>query len=101
MSAQQSMVAVGGLGLVGANFWFGPQRQSLDSLIWQGQASSTAKTSLLQIAGELVLILIMYLFAGESDQTGLAMVVVVITLWILFYMSRETPTTATTTTTKG
>jgi hypothetical protein len=86
------MVAVGGLGLVGANFWFGPQRQSLDSLIWDGQPSATAKTSLLQIGGEMVLLLILYLLAGESDQLGLAMVTIVITLWILFYMSRETGT---------
>lgn len=87
MSAEQSMVAVGGVGLIGVTFWKSQQRTSLDSLIWQGKSSPAAKKSLLQIGGESVLLLILYLLAGQGDTLGLAMVVVVLTLWILFFMS--------------
>lgn len=93
MSATQSMVAVGGVGLIGVNFWVGPQRQALDGLVWNGQPSTGAKTALFQLGGEAVLLLIMYLVAGQSDDIGLAMLTVLITLWILFYMSRETSST--------
>jgi hypothetical protein len=89
MGAEQSMVAVGGIGLIGATFWKSSQRTSLDNLVWHGQSSPAAKKALLQVAGESVLVLILYLVAGQSDTLGLSMVVVVLTLWILFYMEQS------------
>lgn len=88
------MVAVGGVGLIGVNFWKSQQRTSLDALIWQGQSTPAAKTALLQIGGEAVLLLIMFLLAGQSSTLGLAMVTVVVTLWILFFMKTTGGTTA-------
>lgn len=94
MGAEQSMIAVGGVGLIGVNFWQSSQRTSLDKLIWQGQSTPEAKTALLQIGGEALLLLIMFILAGQSSTLGLAMVTVVVTLWILFFMKTKGGTTA-------
>lgn len=90
MSGQQSIVAVGGVGLIGATFWMSGQRTSLDGLIWNKQSSPQAKSSLLQIAGESILVLILYLVAGGSDDAGNVSVVILVTLWILFFMQLNT-----------
>lgn len=88
MSAAQSAVAVGGIALVGANFWTGPQRQDLDNLVFHGQSTPQAKTALLQIGGESILLILLYLVAGSSSGAGTAMVVLVLTLWILYFMTK-------------
>lgn len=102
MDGTQQLVAVGGLGLVGVNYWTSAQRSAIGSTVWNGKAPAAARSALLAIAGELLLVFILTMVAGQSDSLAYGMLAILAALWVLWSMQhygsggakRSTTTTA-------
>lgn len=81
-------VWVGGLGLVAVNFWTSSQRDAIANLVFgdkQGAAAAQpGHAALVGIGGELVLLLVLFVVAGMSDQLASAMLAIVAALWVLW-----------------
>lgn len=88
MNTQQTIVAAAGAGLVGVNFWTGPQRKAVTSGALNSSASSkqegTAHTSIVQLAGELLFVGVAVLLAGAGGKAGSIVVAMIAALWILW-----------------
>ncbi|HEY2300526.1 MAG TPA: hypothetical protein VGH66_01455 [Acidimicrobiales bacterium] len=84
MQGQSQIVAIGGVALVGVNFWTSAQRPTL-SAVFDGSGDATAgHQAFLAIGAELLLVLVMAFAAGASGTVGNAMVAVMATLWVLW-----------------
>lgn len=95
MNGQQQIVGLGGLALIGANFWLTDQKQTFaaGALSNSGQSGLTPKSTaqteaahslVKQIAAELLFVGVATLLAGMSSQAGNAMIAVVAALAILW-----------------
>ena len=86
MQGQQTIVGVGGIALVGVNFWTSNQRPTLSAVFDNSkQADPTAGHQIfLAIGAELLLVFVMAFAAGASGTVGNAMVAVLATLWVLW-----------------
>jgi hypothetical protein len=86
MNGVQTVVAAGGVGLVVANMWTGTQRQQVAQMFGGGSAPS-AHTALVQLAGEMLFVVVATILAGVSDVWGALMAVVIVGLWLLWAMN--------------
>lgn len=84
MTGSQTLVGAGGVGLVVANFWFGSDRQGVSAGLFGSGDPGTAHTALVKLGGEMLLVVILTVLAGLSDQWGAAMAVVIVGLAILW-----------------
>lgn len=97
MDGKTAIVGIGGLGLVAANYWTGNQRRLLGGAVFTPShgGRTEAHSALLAVGGELLLVGLLYLLAGASDQLANVAVVLVLTLWVLFAITRSTGAPAT------
>lgn len=99
MTGSQTLVGAGGVGLVFANFWFGGDRPQVSASLFGSGDPGTAHTALVKLGGEMLLVVVLTVLAGLSDQWGSAMAVVIVGLAILWainhYSKSSTPQSAT------
>lgn len=98
MSGQQGLVAVGGIGLIGANYWLGGARQTVKAGALTPGAT-TAQTTAAHQQLKTVLIELMFvgvgvLLAGISDAAGSAALAVLVALGVLWAINHYTTPTA-------
>lgn len=86
MEGTQSLVALGGLGLVGVNFWTSAQREQVAATVWNKKGAAASHKVLTTVGGELVLVLVLVLVAGQSDSLANGMLAVIASLWVLWAM---------------
>lgn len=86
MDGTQQLVAVGGLGLVGVNYWTSKQRTAIAGTVWNGKAPQQARSAFLAIGGELLLVFLLTMAAGQSDSLAYGMLAIVAALWVLWAM---------------
>lgn len=88
MDGTQQLVAVGGLGLAGVNFWTGRQRPAITGVLWgdKGADVSAGHQAMLGLGGELVLVVVLTMAAGASQSLAYGMLAVVAALWVLWGM---------------
>lgn len=88
MNSSQTIAAVAGAGLVGVNFWTGPQRKAFAggalSSSANAKAQQTAHATIVQLAGELVFVGVAVLLAGAGGKAGAIVVAVFTALWLLW-----------------
>lgn len=85
MDGKQSVVAVGGVGLVLANYWIGGARGKVSAGLFNpGGDVAGAHRQLVTFAGELLFVGVATVLAGVSDSWASAMVAVIVGLWILW-----------------
>lgn len=88
MSGKSQLVGVAGLGLIGANFWLGTQRQDLSGGLFTKSASAaqSAKShdSLKQLGAEILFVTVATVIAATSDSAGNAMLAVLVALGIVW-----------------
>lgn len=90
MEPKQSAVAIGGVGLVAVNYWTSKQRTAVVGTLWDKKDPSAAHAALLGIGGELLLVGVLAVAAGQSDTLGNGMVAIVVALWILWAINYYT-----------
>lgn len=97
MDGTQQLVAVGGLGLAAVNFWTSNQRPLITGVLWgdAGADAAAGHKALLGLGGELLLIAILTLVAGQSDGMATGMLAAVAALWVLWGIHHYTGVTAT------
>lgn len=84
MTGTQSVVAAGGIGLIVANMWTGTQRKELAAIFGGPAASVPPHTALVQLAGEMLFVVVATILAGLSSNWGTAMAVAIVGLFILW-----------------
>lgn len=84
MTGAQSLVGLGGVGLVGANFWFGGDHPTVSAGLFGSGDPGAAHGALLRLGGEMLLVVVITVLAGVSDTWGTAMAVAIVGLWILW-----------------
>lgn len=86
MDGTQQLVAVGGIGLVAANFWTGQQRPRIVGVLWgdKGADPSAGHAAMLGIGGELLLVVLLVLAAGMSQSVAYGMLAIIAALWVLW-----------------
>lgn len=84
MEGKQSVVALGGLALVGVNWWNSDQRGAISDAFAGHSHPAKAHSALLQMGGELLLVLVVTIVAGMSDSLGTGMLALIAALWILW-----------------
>lgn len=104
MTGQQSLVAAGGVGLILANMWTGPQRAELGAIFGGAGTNVDPHKALVQVAGEVLFVLVAVILAGLGDGWGTAMSVAIVglfVLWAINHYGSGTQHRATTTTIGG
>jgi hypothetical protein len=112
MNGAQTVVGLGGVGLIAVNFWTGPQRAAVGPVVTgaPGASVSSAHTELVQVGAELLFVTVAAVAAGIGPGWGQGMVAVIVGLFILWaihhYSGGQAQGSATTTaprssTTKG
>lgn len=88
MNTQQTIAAAAGVGLVGVNFWTGPQRAAVSKGALSSSASAKAEqsahTSIVQLAGELIFVGVAVLLAGAGGKAASIVVAIFAALWLLW-----------------
>lgn len=87
MDGTQQLVAVGGLGLVGVNYWTSAQRTAIAGTVWNGKAPAQARGALIAIGGEVLLVFVLTMVAGQSDSLAYGMLAIIVALWVLWAMA--------------
>lgn len=82
----RSIVIAGGLGLVGVNFWTSNQRPAIANVIFgdKGADPNAARSALVGIGGELLLVLILVMMAGASEALSRTALAIIAALWVLW-----------------
>jgi hypothetical protein len=85
MDGTQQLVGVGGLALVGVNYWTSQQRPAISGVILgTSQDTAAGHKALLGIGGELLVVGLLTLVAGSSDSMALGMLAAIAALWVLW-----------------
>lgn len=90
MAGYQTVVGLGGMALVGLNFWDGPQRAKIAPVITGGGSASAAHSEFKQLGAELVFVVIATVLAGLNGNWGMGMAAVIIALFILYGINKTT-----------
>lgn len=85
MTGTQSLVGLGGLGLVLVNFWTSTQRTAIHDVL-AGQATSAAHKEIVTVGGELVFVAIATALAGLGGSWATAIAVAIVGLWVLWLL---------------
>lgn len=93
MSGEQTLAGLGGIALVGVNYWTGQQRAPISSLL-SGTSSTAAHSSLVELGGELLLVGVAVAIAGASPAAGKAVLAAVVALWILWAINHYSGSSA-------
>lgn len=95
MNGQQNIVALGGVALIGANYW-ATQKATINAGLFNSSATTAdttaAHAALRNVALELLFVGVATLLAGVSDGLGSAMVAVIVALGILWCIRHFAPT---------
>lgn len=87
MNGAQTLVGIGGLGLIAVNYWTGSQRAPVTSILsTQPSTQQLAQShgALVEIGGEFLFVLVAVVLSGTSDGLGKALVAVIVALWVLW-----------------
>jgi hypothetical protein len=87
VNGAQTLVGLGGTGLVAANFLHSSDRTALSSAIFSGSNLSAGHQAFLDLAFEGAFVVVATVLAGLNDSLGVAMVVAIIALWVLWFIN--------------
>lgn len=90
MAGYQTVVGLGGIALVGLNYWDGAQRTAISPVLSGKGSVSDAHSEFKQIGAELVFVIVATVLAGLSPGWGMGMAAVIVALFILFGITRTT-----------
>lgn len=85
MTGKQTLVGVGGMGLILVNFWSSEARSVVSGgLFSPGGDTGAAHRTLAVMGGELLFVIVATVLAGISDGWGALMVATVVALFVLW-----------------
>lgn len=87
MTGTQTIAGLAGAGLIVTNWWTGNQHAPIVGVLSKsanGKQLAAAHTSLVEIGGELVFVLVAVVIAGTGPGAGKAVVAAIAALWILW-----------------
>jgi hypothetical protein len=83
-----TVVGLGGIGLVGLNFWDGTQRQQIAPILSGKGSVADAHGAFKELGEELVFVVIATVLAGLSNSWGVGMTAVIVGLLIIWSINR-------------
>lgn len=88
MSGKSQLIGAAGVGLIGANFWTGPQRSQLSAGFFSKGATAAdtaaAQAVLKQLGAEALFVGVATLIGSTGDSGGNAMLAVIVALGIVW-----------------
>lgn len=84
-----SLVGFAGAGLFAANEWTGPDRGIFSGVLWHGEDPDQAHKALVRVAGELVLLGVLVVLAGQGGAWTTFALAVIASLWVLWLINRN------------
>jgi hypothetical protein len=83
-----TVVGLGGVALVGLNFWDGDQRKAIAPVLSGKGSTADAHAAFKELGAELVFVVVATVLAGLSNSWGVGMCAVIVGLLIIWSINR-------------